>query len=354
MAEPLAAISPMAGAGGGGVDRLIETKTPIFIYHSSDDFIAVDPDRQAAKRLKDSDLDFVYTELDGKGHGFPDSVQVELFDFFGPRRNYDPAYKEAWPRSSLLAKTTKEEKTYLGDPMDEASGAPADLDLWCSCLRVGGGRALAAARIVAERKPEGAAEAVAKVLRDPKTPFQARAFAARALGLLGDATAAPSLRKAVSADAAKEQSLVAVESARALVALADPEGGPPLARAVETWTRYYEDKSGGADVHFSDWTRSLSTLAALVEAWGTLATDNPSLLARTVVARVLAPQHKVQTSDRVPQDPSEARTALARAVGTAFRLRKATDDQWSALLDALSNDAKARAAAEAARTPPPG
>ena len=107
MAEDLAAISPMAG-GGSGVSKLVATKTPIFIYHSDNDpVVGVGSDRAAAKQLLDSDLDFVYTELPGQGHGFPASVRKELFDFFEPRRRYDRKYKEVWPRSSFSARSRR-------------------------------------------------------------------------------------------------------------------------------------------------------------------------------------------------------------------------------------------------------
>jgi hypothetical protein len=104
-------------------------------------------------------------------------------------------------------------------------------------------------------------------------------------------------------------------------------------------------------MRFSDWQRSVGTLAAVVEAWAAVpGKDVVAVLDRTVVTRVFAASVKVETSDRVPQDPSGARTALAKAVGAAYVKAKAPDARWSALLEALSSDPKARAAAEAARS----
>ena len=65
----------------GNIGPLVATRTPIFIYHSEDDYVRVEPDRLAAKRLQDTDLDFVYTELPDKGHAFPESIRHDLFAF---------------------------------------------------------------------------------------------------------------------------------------------------------------------------------------------------------------------------------------------------------------------------------
>jgi predicted esterase len=348
MAELFATVSPAAGQGSG-VERLIETRTPIFIYHSDDDYVSVDTDRQAAKRLRESDLDFIYTEIPKQGHGYPDSVRRELFEFLLPRRNYDPAHKDAWPRSSLWGKVTPEEKAYLGDPL--ALAAPPTLDEWLQCVRMGGGRARTAVAALVDAKPAGVVEGLVKIVKDEKAAPYGRAEAARALGLLKDVTAAPALRKALEAPATRLGSVVATAAARALAALPDPEPGEAFAKGVEAWTLYFEDKVAGSGMRFSDWQRSVGTLAAVVEAWAAVpGKDVVAVLDRTVVARVLAASVKVETSERVPQDPSAARTALAKAVATAYAKAKAPDARWNALLEALSSDPKARAAAESARS----
>lgn len=350
MAEDLAAISPMAGGGGSGISELVKTKTPIFIYHSDNDYVAVGPDRNAARRLSDTDLDFVYTELPGKGHGFPDSIQAELFAFLGPRRRHDPGHKDTWPRSSFAGKTTKAEKTYLGDPLAAIKGDVEDLDDWIDHLRLGGGRGVRAADLLGETKPDGAVAAVAKVLKDARVPFNGRACAARALGRLGDPAGAKALRKAVAAEAVRDQSGVAVAAARALVALADAEGGRALARGVEAWTGYYESKVSGEGMRFSDWMRAVPTLAVLVDAWASLpGTGEATALDRSVVKRLLVPAHEVATSARVPQDPSAPRIALAKAVARAYVAWDASDALWKRLREAVRADPKALAAVEGVR-----
>ena len=336
MAEDLAAISPMAGGGRGGISELVSTRTPIFIYHSDDDrVVGATDDRNAAKQLQGTDLDFVYTELPGQGHGFPESVRHELFAFFGPRRRHDPRHKDVWPRSSLLGKATKEEVRYLGDPEALLNGEVEALDDWVDHLRLGGGRAAAAVGRLAEARPEGAVGAVVKVLKDQRLSHDARAWAARALGALGDAAACASLRKAVADEAVRDQARVAVEAARALVALADADGGAELEHAVRLWTQYYEDRVMRAKVAFSDWQRAVPTLTVLVDAWASLpAPGDPRALDATVVKRVLAPRHVVDTSERVPQDPGAARRSLVAAVTKAYVAWDAGEDLRARLTEA--------------------
>ena len=101
---------------------------------------------------------------------------------------------------------------------------------------------------------------------------------------------------------------------------------------------------------FSDWERSLLTLAGIVSAWADLGgAGAPERLDKDVVGKLFAAPCKVQTSERVPQDPSFARSALATAVGKAYAAAKAPAARWDSLLSALSSDEKAKAAAETER-----
>lgn len=348
MADVFATVSPAAGQGSN-LQPLIESHTPIFIYHSDDDFISVETDRQAAKRLQESDLDFVYTEVPKQGHGYPEAVRRELFEFLLPRRNFDPVHKDVWPRSSFWVKVTPEEKAYLGDPL--ALGAAVSLDEQLHRVRLGGGCARTAVTALVEAKPAGVVEGLAKIVKDDKASPIARAEAARALFLLKDASAAPALRKALEAPAVRMGSVLAMSAARALAELHDPESGEAFVKAVEAWTAYFEEKVAGGTMRFSDWQRAVGTLANVVDAWSEVPSKElVAVLDRAVVARVLAVKLKVEVSDRVPQDPSTARVALAKAVGTAYAKAKAPDARWQALLDALVVDEKAQAAAAAARS----
>ena len=259
---------------------------------------------------------------------------------------YDPKAKDAWPRSSFLGKPTPEEKTYLGDPSAELEGRVAGLDEHLAALRLGGGCARAAVTALAATKPAGALEGAVKVLKDEKASPYARAEAARLLGLLADASAAPALRKAVTGEARRDTSRLASTSARALVALKDAGGVDALSTATRTWAAWFEGKRQGPSMSFSDWERGLRTLSALVTAWADLGGEHAAeVLDKFVVARVFAGGPKVETSDRVPQDPSVARSELARAVAKAYAVSRAPDGAWDALLASLAGDANAKAAA---------
>ncbi len=353
LAEDLAAVSPMAGGGGSGGGKLVATKTPIFIFHSSDDaVVGPSSDRAAAKSLLGSGHDFVYTELPDAGHGFPDSVRNELFAFFGPRRRFDKKRKTAWPRSSFHVKVTKDETKYLGDPMMHVDGTAPDLKSLVADLRLGGGKAAAAVtRIVALQVADEAVGPVAKVAGNAGLPFDARAYAARTLGRLGLSAGLSALRKVVALPAEKQQSMVAVEAAKALSALKQEDGQDALLRAIEQWCGYYESKLMGEQMRYSDWRRSINTLAALVRAFADLATSESAVkrLEKNVVARVFEAKTQVETSSRVPQDPNAARKRLAAAVGAAYAVAGANDDAWARLAASLDNDPSAQAAAQSER-----
>ena len=356
MAEDLAAISPMAGQGRGGINELVKTKTPIFIYHSDDDYIDVSTDRQAAKQLKETDLDFVYTELAGKGHGYPPEIERELFTFLAPRRRYRKRRKSAWPVHSLLRPVTTEDERYLGDPaMHLTDEAPA-LDERIKQLALGGGCAVRAVDALEQERPEGVAKAMAKIVGAGKAPFTSRAYAARLLGALGAVDAASSaLKKAVKVAPSKDESLVVIEAARAIGALKDASAIKALSGAVQAWATFYESKLMSGAMRFADWERAIPVLTALVESMARAAASPASVksVAKHIVDRVLSPAHEIKTSDRVPQDPSVLRKHLARGVGALYAAGDASDAQWAALLKALKQDAAARSAAEGQRTAEP-
>jgi hypothetical protein len=203
--------------------------------------------------------------------------------------------------------------------------------------------------LVAE-KPAGVAAGAIKLVKDEKAPAHGRALGARLLAGLKDAAAAPTLRKVVAAEARRETSVLVAAAARALATLPDAGAGPSLAAATTAWVAYFDKKRMGETMRFSDWERSLLTLAAVVSAWADVGgAAAPEALEKGVVARVFQAPPKVETSERVPQDPSLARVALATSVARAYAAAKAPDARWATLLSALAADEKARAAAEAER-----
>lgn len=323
LATLFATISPMAGAGDGNVKPLIDHKTPVFIYHSADDYIPVAPDRAAAKRLHEDPAspDYRYTELEKEGHGLPESVREELFEFLLPRRNVDPAYKDVWPRSSFTGKVTPDEKTYLGDPLAAFEGKAPSLDERLGALRLGGGRGLALLDGLVAEKPAGVLEGAVKLLRDEKALAHGRALAATLLGRLGDGAAAPALRKALASEAKREQAVLHRAAAKALAALKDAEAGAAFATVTSAWLAWFGQKRTGDTMRFSDHERGVRTLAALVEAWADLGEAQPAAVAKAKeslrkagLAGVLDAGPRVETSERVAQDPEAAKAALRAAV----------------------------------------
>src|SRR5262249_3748235 len=82
-----AAIAPMAGAGGDDLQRLRNTLTGVYLYHgANDEVVGVEADREAAEHMRTEGMDFVYAELPDSGHGLPDEVLQEMWQFFDLRR----------------------------------------------------------------------------------------------------------------------------------------------------------------------------------------------------------------------------------------------------------------------------
>ncbi|MHC4860391.1 MAG: HEAT repeat domain-containing protein, partial [Planctomycetota bacterium] len=193
-AEVFAAVSPMAGGGAGGFNRLVTTNTPIFIFHGADDpRVGPGSDRAAARNLAKTPHDFIYTELDGIGHGFPASIRKDLFDFFDTRRLAKMRGSKGGPpsavvRSSFLAKVSREEKRFLGDPLEYGATGAGDRTEWKQLLkeiRLGGGKAEAAANRLGEIKAKDSVKPLAGILKHPSLPDDVKVHAARALGMIG-------------------------------------------------------------------------------------------------------------------------------------------------------------------------
>ncbi|MCU0726197.1 MAG: HEAT repeat domain-containing protein [Planctomycetes bacterium] len=320
-AERFAAISPMAGGGGGGWNRLVETNTPVFIFHGADDnVVGPDSDRSAARALAKTAHDFVYTELTGVGHGFPDSIQKDLFDFFDGRRLAPVRGKRAGPpgpepASSFLAKVSREEKLYLGDPLTFGDGEEGGVKQLIKELKLGGGRAEAAATKLGELRDEASVKPVADLLRHPATADDVRVQAARALGLIGHPDALPAL----SAGLVSERHDVFCACAFALARIRSEKAGPALIESFAHLDRVLDGKRiGGIRIDYSDWELWLSAYRAVVEA---LAVAKPpgavAAMTRSPVKKVIAGGLEVIASPRAGEDPAVPRRALALAIVAA-------------------------------------
>ena len=321
-AELFAAIGPTAGGGGAAaVKKLAEKGTPVFVYHSADDpVVGVASDQQAATALLDAGADVVYLQLEDRGHSFPAEAEKELFDVFRVKRLIDPKRASAWPRSSFSRKPSPDEAKYLGDP--EAVWAPdrpspETLKALVSQLERGGGGAEQAAAEIAQKKPEGAATVVAKVLRGKASTDDARAWAARCLGDLADAAAVPALAETV---AEERPARVVREAATALRKLADASAADALGRALTLWSGALAKRMQGDKVDFPDWEEVCLALADVVEAYAVCAPAGTATAGvdRWVVKAVLSRGVDVQALARAGQDASRPRARLAEAAGRAY------------------------------------
>jgi pimeloyl-ACP methyl ester carboxylesterase/HEAT repeat protein len=351
MAETWAAVSPMAG-GGSGVKRLEETNTPIFIFHGADDgVVGPGSDRAQAKLLAKGKHDFVYTELAGVGHGFPDSIQNDLFDFFDVRRL---ARKEtrwrpsAEVRSSFLVKVSRDEKTFLGDPLEFGA---ADAGGWKRLLKemaLGGGKAEAAADRLGEQKPEDAVKPLGDLVRNPATAEDVKVQAARALGLIGN----PDGYKGLAAGLASESHEVFTAAARAMPKIGAEKGGDALVSSLGHLLKVVEGKRIGSNrMHISDWEPWLEAFVAAIEGIATLKPDGGAeAIRRTAVKGVVVAGWDVIYSQRVGPTPQRAMRWIALAAAEA--LGKLGGPEARAALGemkaAQSDDAEITAACDAA------
>ncbi len=184
--EVWAAFAPCAGTG-----RAAPPKIPIYLYHGSDDPICrVSPARDAARAIgggRKAKVDFVYTELDGVGHGFPREVRDDLFRWFAGRAKGGRKKKSLEPRSSFDPKENKVDRREIeafGDPRKLPDGDADDSSVkeLIAKLRDGGGAGVEAAEKLAALKDKKVVSSLAAVLKHRSSTVDARVLATRALG----------------------------------------------------------------------------------------------------------------------------------------------------------------------------
>jgi dienelactone hydrolase len=324
-AERFAAVSPMAGWGGGGIGRLVSTNTPIFIFHGSDDpRVGVGSDRASARSLAKTKHDYIYTELDGVGHGFPASIQEDLFDFFDTRRLARMRGGRGGPpsasvRSSFVAKVSREEKRFLGDPLEYGATGEGDRVEWKRLLkdvRLGGGKAEAAANRLGEIKAKDSVKPLAGLLRHPELADDVKVHAARALGMIGD----PAAYSGLAAGLRSESHEVFKASARAMAAVRAPKSGEALVGSLKHLAKVLDGRRlGPARIGIIDWERWLGAFTAAVEGIGEVKPEGAAAAIHKIpVEQIVCAEWNVLHDPGVRQDPARARRALALAVVDAL------------------------------------
>ncbi len=346
-AEVWAAISPCAGGGGpAGVDT---AGLPTYIYHGSDDnVVGVGSDRSAAKALAGGKkpFDFVYTEFDGVGHGFPDWVRKDIFRFFAGRWKDRGKKRATGPLSSFERKATKDEIRAFGDPaavpeVSDDSGDAAVKDLIAALERGGGGGRDAAAALGAQKDPK-VAKSVAKLLRSKKTTADTRVLACEALG----AMALPDCVKYLDGALDDEDYRVTEAAVVALGANPAPDAAAALARGVRRLGARFEGSIQGDAIVFREYEVRLGSLAVALRACAgskdvaTLLPVVRSVVVEGALHRSLALEVVGENDPRFKDNPSQARLVLGRALRELLLAWGDTDGR--ALLEKVRDDWKDR------------
>ena len=317
-ADVWAAISPCAG--GGGPNGVAGSGLPVYIYHGSDDgIVGAGSDRSAAKSLASGKKphDFVYTEVDGIGHGFPAWVRADIFRFFAGRWKDDGRKRATGPASTFERKVSKEEIKTFGDPAKVPSpdegGDTATKEL-IEALAKGGGGGREAADELGARGDAKTAKAVAKLLRSPKASVDTKALACAALG----AMRLPECIKPLEGALGDEDFRVVEAAVAGLGATGLLDASPALARGVKTLGRLFEDTIQGNSINFREYEVRLESLAVAMDACARIADPDTliSVVEVDVAQRVYGRKEplKVHGEDdpRFKDNPSAARLMLAR------------------------------------------
>ncbi len=331
--ELWAAFAPCAGWGGPVTKGL-----PVYIYHGSDDAVVPPGDDRAAARVLVADKkkpDFVYTEVDQIGHGFPDWVRHDLFQFFLGRWKERGRKHAVEPDSSFLRKPSKEEIRCFGDPAASAAGSENESRLadLVARLEKGGGGGEEAAKELAGSRDAATVKAVARVLHSKKPSGDARALAARTLGEL----ALPECVKPLAAAAEDDDFRVVDAVTEALGRTRSKEAVEPLSRAARRMGALFDGSIRGGQMIFTEYQVRLESFGLLCAAYAALGDAGAALplIESELVARVFTPKspYRIETDERFDEIPGAARLKLVKRLRAA--LETLADPRGRALLQSI-------------------
>jgi hypothetical protein len=319
-----AAFAPMAGGGSGSFKLIQDTNTGVYLYHGADDnVVSCSDSRRAGETMRKEGMDFVYTELPNSGHGCPQEVVNECFDFFEARRlaaapGRAPKGKFTLtkePLSSFDRKVTKDERDYLGDPLKDES-ATTPLPALIADLKKGGGKAEAAAEKLAATKDVKALAPLSAILTEASNPRDVRSAAAKVLGAIGTPEALPPLTKALAAEDVR----VTIAAAGALGRIGDKKALPSLKKALRASAEFLKSKLTAKNkIDYPDWETVHDLAGALVRALSSIGDVSaaPDIAAFPGEGLLLA-DFDVSYSTRAGQHPDTPRRALATLVADAL------------------------------------
>ncbi|HEX5051585.1 MAG TPA: HEAT repeat domain-containing protein [Planctomycetota bacterium] len=314
-----AAIAPMAGAGGDDLQKLRLTLTGVYLYHgANDEVVGADWDRRSAERMRGDNMDFVYAEIPDSGHGFPAEVNQEMWQFFASRRLAVAPGRAAKGRfavseesvSSFLDKPGKEEAMWFGALDKDPNVLDHDAAALLRCLRLGGGLARrTVAKLVALGDADVASK-VAAVVTDQSVPADGRAFAADALGQLGDARTAKALQKGLG----DPDLAVVAAAAFALGTVADADTPKRYEACLGDLKKRLDATMVGMHIDLPDYRAHLATVTRLAEGATKLADPACGKVLAQVAQVFLLPKFEVEFSERAGDDPAVPRRQLTGAV----------------------------------------
>ena len=313
--EVWAAIAPTASYGVRGIDRLKKTRTGFYVYHSDDDpRTRIGGVRPRMKGLPGQGIDFVYTELSGRGHSLPGEVIQDVFEFFKVRRRaVAPRFRTAVrPLSSFERKISKDERKYL--PLEEKGGSGSYKPL-LKKLRAGGGVAEKVVAPLVQHADPKVNRSVAKVLLDNKSAADVRRYAARILGGRKASDQLKALGRALLIETESNALLAVLE---AIGEINDPAAGPALMKFLKKRHDYFKERRMGERMHHSDWSTILPTMAQACSLLGTYKTPKASRIINNAVIEGVFLSNTDVLFDRVIQNPMLAARALAGAACQAL------------------------------------
>lgn len=319
-----AAIAPMAGGGRPDLGVLEDTKTGVYVYHGADDnVVGAGADREVAEEMRRRGMDFVYAEIPGAGHGFPDTVAQEMWAYFEVRRLAaapDFGRKGKFtitegPRSSFLERPKKEEIRYFG-PLGQATaedGDGPDLPALIADLKLGGGLAEKAAARITERKNPDAAGPLGRILGDPKAGKDSRRLAAETLGRLGHESAAKPLK-----DALDDPDLdVLAASGWALGRVPGAGVVKALDKAARALKARFDGKKIRDEWDYSDFEAFLAAAGRLAEGAGAAREPGGGAVMEHLAEDFVFPLYAVSVSERAGENADAPRRRMARALVAA-------------------------------------
>jgi pimeloyl-ACP methyl ester carboxylesterase len=337
-AERWAAFGTAAGGGGPAAGRLRDTQTAVHVYHGADDMtVRVDGDRAAAKALLKNGNDFIYTELNGVGHSWPDEVRVEMADYFetkrlargkGRRFTRDDSVRSSW-LERLAPSLLKEEIHFLGDPrLPEGGGgnrrgpdAEDERKRLLAMLDLGGGGAEEAAKALGASGDADAVKPLVKRLASAgRVADDVRAAAATALGGLGSVEALPALHAGLE----ETEDRVFLACLDAVARIGDPSSAKPVLQSLGFQAKQFDAWNRGGEMGYRNYESRCEASARAAEAAAAIA-EPPSAVAAVsvhVVQHILESKVNVREAEHIGFVPSVVKARLARRVAAALGATK--------------------------------